>query len=145
MKDTIREIAISFFISVALINIAMLVLGLLLRPTQQFGYEVFMYPLIYGLIGVIPVVVFRTKKELSVKQVMIRKIMQLLLLIVLMLGFMFGGKPMNYETITAAIGVTCSVVVIYILVCAIEWMIDVRTAKSMTEDLLNFQNRVNRE
>ena len=145
MKDTIREIAISFFISVALINIAMLVLGLLLRPTQQFGYEVFMYPLIYGLIGVIPVVVFRTKKELSVKQVMIRKIMQLLLLIVLMLGFMFGGKPMDFENITAAIGVTCSVVVIYILVCVIEWMIDVRTAKSMTEDLLNFQNRVNRE
>ena len=64
MKDKIKDMLISFFISVTLINAAMLVLGSLLKPSQQFGYEVFAYPLIYGVIGMIPAVIIRSGKEL---------------------------------------------------------------------------------
>ena len=59
MKDKLKNMLGNFFISVALINGAMLVLGLLLRPEQKFGYEVFMYPLIYGVIGTIPALITR--------------------------------------------------------------------------------------
>ena len=139
MKEQIRDAAATFFISVTLINIAVLILGLLLRPQQQFGYEVFLYPLIYGLIGTIPGLIITTKKELTVRQAVIRKIMQLLLIIVLLLAFMFAGNPMNAETFTVAAGVTVSIVVIYICVNVIIWMFDLKTAKSMTEDLLQYQ------
>ena len=141
MKERIRDAAASFFISVTLINAAVLILGSLLRPRQQFGYEVFLYPLLYGLIGTIPGLVIATKKELSVLQAVIRKIMQLLLIIVLLLAFMFAGNPLNTETFRAAAGVTASIVIIYIFVNAIVWMLDQRTAKSMTEDLLQFQRK----
>ena len=139
MKERIREAAGSYFISVTLINAAMLILGSLLSPQQRFGYEAFLYPLIYGLIGIIPGLIISTDKELSVKQLLIRKAMQMLLIIVLLLAFMFGDDPLNRQTIFMAAAVALSVVVIYILVNVIMWMLDARTAKSMTEDLKRFQ------
>ncbi len=139
MKDRLREIFNSFFISVTLINVAMLVLGMTLHPEQRFGYEAFLYPLIYGLIGTIPSIIITEKKELSIRQEMIRNVMRLLLLIVILLAFMFAGREITPEIIQAAAGVAVSVVTIYVLVNAILWWLDVRTAKIMTEDLIKFQ------
>ena len=139
MKEQLKEIINSFFISVTLINMAMLILGFLFRPEQKFGYEVFLYPLIYGLIGVIPSLIITTKKERSVLQVIIRKVLQCILIAVLMLAFIFAGQPFSADQIPAAAGVGISVIIIFILVNLIEWLLDLRTAKSMTEDLLKFQ------
>lgn len=142
MKDIIKDFFEGFFISVTLINLAMFILGLLFRPDQRFGYEVFIYPLIYGLIGMIPILVVRTQKELSVKQIIIRKIMQLFLLMVLLLGCIFGQSLTEPDRIPAIIGVAFSIVLIYVLVNVIEWMMDERAAKDMTEDLLQMQRRL---
>lgn len=142
MKDMIKDFFEGFFISVTLINLAMFILGLLFRSDQRFGYEVFIYPLIYGLIGMIPILVVRTQKELSVKQIIIRKIMQLFLLMVLLLGCIFGQSLKDPNRIPAIIGVAFSIVLIYVLVNVIEWMMDERTAKDMTEDLLQMQRRL---
>jgi hypothetical protein len=141
MKERIKDILNSFFITVTLINVAMLVLGKLLEPDQVFGYEAFMYPLIYGLIGTIPSIVIRDKKELSVKQELIRKVMYMLLIIVLMLAFMFGGREITSELIAAAVGVAISIVIIYVLVNLIIWWLDLKTAKDMTEDLIKYQEK----
>ena len=141
MKERIRDILNSFFITVTLINVAMLILGKLLEPNQVFGYEAFMYPLIYGLIGTIPSIVIRDKKELSVKQELIRKVMNMLLIIVLMLAFMFGGREITSELIAAAVGVAISIVIIFVLVNLIIWWLDLKTAKDMTEDLLKYQEK----
>nr|WP_292165828.1 hypothetical protein [Butyrivibrio sp.] len=141
MKERIKDILNSFFITVTLINVAMLVLGKLLEPTQVFGYEAFMYPLIYGLIGTIPSIVIRDKKELSVKQELIRKVMNMLLIIVLMLAFMFGGREITSDLIAAAVGVAISIVIIFVLVNLIIWWLDLKTAKDMTEDLLKYQEK----
>ncbi len=139
MKERIRDILNSFFISVTLINAAMLILGKLLEPEQVFGYEAFMYPLIYGLIGTIPTVVIRDKKELTVGQEIIRMVTRVLLLIVLMLAFMFGGREITSELIAAAIGVSLSIIIIFVLVNLIIWWLDLKTAEDMTKDLLIFQ------
>jgi hypothetical protein len=141
MKERIIDILNSFFITVTLINLAMLILGKLLEPEQVFGYEAFMYPLIYGLIGTIPSIVIRDKKELSVKQELIRKVMNMLLIIVLMLAFMFGGREITSELIAAAEGVAISIVIIFVLVNLIIWWFDLKTAKDMTEDLLKYQEK----
>lgn len=141
MKERIKDILNSFFITVTLINVAMLILGKLLEPNQVFGYEAFMYPLIYGFIGTIPSIVIRDKKELSVKQELIRKVMNMLLIIVLMLAFMFGGREITSELIAAAVGVAISIVIIFVLVNLIIWWLDLKTAKDMTEELLKYQEK----
>ena len=145
MKERIRDILNSFFISVTLINVAMFILGRILEPTQVFGYEVFLYPLIYGFIGTIPTMLIIDKKELSVKRELIRNVMKMLLLIVLMLAFMFGGREITSELIAATVGVSLSIVIIFILVNLIIWWLDLKTAKDMTEDLIKYQQKKRNE
>lgn len=141
MRDKLKNILGNFFISVTLINIAMLVLGTILRPEQEFGYEVFIYPLIYGVIGIIPALITREGKELTVKQTLVKNAVQMLMTVVLILAFMFGGHPADRNLIVTAVSVAVSVALIYAGVIAISWFLDKKTADMMTEDLVRFQNR----
>ena len=141
MKDKLRNILGNFFISVTLINIAMLVLGSILMPEQKFGYEVFIYPIIYGVIGIIPALITRDGKELSVKQTLLKNFIQMLMTVALILAFIFGGHSVDHKLIMTAVFVAVSVVLIYAGVIAISWFLDKKTADMMTEDLVRFQNR----
>lgn len=141
MKDKIKDMLTSFFISVALINLAMLILGVLLKPGQQFGYEVFAYPLIYGVIGMIPAVIVRSGKELSVKQMLIKNIVQMLLTVVLLLAFIFAGQPFTADHVKTALWVALSIVIIYAGVIVIGWFLDKKTADKLTDDLLKYQSK----
>ena len=139
MKERIKNIAGSFFISVTLINLAILILGKILRPEQQFGYEVFAYPLIYGVIGIIPALFVRSDKELTIKQAIIKEIVQMLMTVVAIVVFIFVGQPLTKDILITASAVALSIVIIYCLVVLIGWLMDLRTARVMTEDLKRFQ------
>ena len=139
MKERIKNIAGSFFISVTLINLAILILGKILRPEQQFGYEVFAYPLIYGVIGIIPALFVRSDKELTVKQAIIKEIVQMIMTVVAIVAFIFVGQPLTRDILITASAVALSIVIIYCLVVLIGWLMDLRTARVMTEDLKRFQ------
>ncbi len=141
MKERIADSMKNFFIIVTLINLAMLVLGAILKPDQQFGYEAFAYPLIYGAITSIPGLLMRTSKEMSIAQAVIREMVQLILIIIALLVIMFGGNIMNKDNIMPALSVTVSVIIVFVLVNLIRWLLDKRTAEKMTEDLLAFQRR----
>ena len=139
MKESNKNIAGSFFISVTLINLAILILGKILRPEQQFGYEVFAYPLIYGVIGIIPALFVRSDKELTVKQAIIKEIAQMMMTVVAIVVFIFVGQPLTRDILITASAVALSIVIIYCLVVLIGWLMDLRTARVMTEDLKRFQ------
>ena len=141
MKERITDTMRSFFIIVTLINVAMLVLGAMLRPDQQFGYEAFAYPLIYGAVTSIPGLFMGTSKEMSVAQAVIREIIQLMLIIIVLLVLMFGDNIMNKENLFPALSVTGSVIVVFVLVNLIRWGLDKRTAEMMTADLEAYQRR----
>ena len=141
MKDRLKDMFQSFFIVVTLINVAMLFLGKILRPEQQFGYEVFVYPLVYGLIGMIPALIVRDGKELTVKQTIIKEVIQMVLTVVLLVAFIFGGNPVDSEMIRMALLVALSVVLVYAGVFVIRWLLDKRTADKLNEDLVRFKER----
>lgn len=141
MKDKIKSMLQSFFICVTLINVAMLVLGMILMPEQQFGYEVFVYPLIYGLIGMIPALIVHDGKELTVKQTVIKEVIQMVLTVVLLVAFIFGGKPLDSERIQMAALVALSVALVYAGVIIIGWLLDKKTADMLNEDLNRFKQR----
>ncbi len=141
MRDRLREALVSFFVCVTLIDMAMFALGLIFRPRQQFGYEVFIYPVLYGLISCIPALIINVDREMSVKQAVIRKILQMVLITVLLIALIFSGSPVNGGTILAASGVALSVIIIYVAVNIISWFLDLRTADKMTDDLVRFQER----
>lgn len=145
MKEHLRTNLGSFFICVTLINVAMFVLGLMLEPDLKFGYEAFAYPLIYGVIGSIPGLVMYSKKELTMKQTIIREIIQMFLVIAVIIGFMFGRFKFIPDVWPQIIGVSISVMIIYVLVHVFGWLIDLKTANIMMEDLKKFQERASVE
>ncbi|MCR5806144.1 MAG: DUF3021 family protein [Oscillospiraceae bacterium] len=141
MKDRVKEIAGSYFISVTLINIAIYATGMIFRPQQTFGYEAFLSPLLFGLLTVIPTVIMYSKKELTVRQLLFRKVIQLLLDIVIVIAVVFAGNELNKETIITAAGVSVSIVIVFAAVHVIEWLLERRTAKQLTQQLAEFQKR----
>ena len=139
MKDRIQDILKSFFVSTALINVAMYVCGSLIRPDQRFGYEVFLYPLIYGFLATIPNFIMYSKKELTGKQAVIREMVNILLIVAIIELFMFGGKDMSNELCVQAISVAVSIVVVYMGVVFIMYILDLKTARRLTDQLRVFQ------
>ena len=141
MKDRIKEIANSYFISVTLINAAIYATGMIFRPEQTFGYDAYLSPLILGFLTVIPPMIMYSKKELTVSQLLFRKAIQLLLDIVIVNAVLFAGNELNRETVTTAIGVSVSIVIVFAAVHVIEWLLERRTAKQLMEQLAEFQKR----
>jgi peptidoglycan/LPS O-acetylase OafA/YrhL len=143
VKEKVADAFRNFFIIVTLINVAMLVLGSILKPDQKFGYEAFAYPLIYGAITSIPGLCMGSKKEMTIPQTIIREIIQLILIIIVLLVIMFGKSPITKETILATLSVATSVIVVFGLVNLIGWLLDRRTARSLTADLEAYQKANN--
>ncbi len=141
MKERLRETAKNFFISTVLIIAAMYVTGSLFAPDQTFGYEVMIYPLIYGFLACIPSFVMYTNKELSVRQVLIRNIIQLIIILAIVEAMVFRGHISEFTP--QAVAVAVSVVVIYFGVLLIRYKMDQKTAQEMTDQLKAFQNKTN--
>ena len=72
---------------------------------------------------------------------LIKNIVQMLLTVVLLLAFIFGGRTITHELAMIGVWVSLSIVIIYVSVIGIGWFLDKRTADRMTEDLLKYQNR----
>ena len=141
MKEHLQTQLAGFFISVTLITAAMFILGLFFQPDLRFGYEAFAYPLIYGVIGSVPGLLMYSKKELTLKQTLIREFIQMCLIIVLIITLMFGRFKNIQDLVPQIIGVSVSIVIIYVLVHFFGWLMDLKTAKVMTEDLKRFQQK----
>jgi len=145
MKERLIETAEYFFISTALINAAMFVCGMVIAPEQRFGYELLVYPIIYGFLACIPVFVMFTSKELTIKQTIIREAVQLILIIAIIEVIVFGGQIAGAEFIGARIAVGLAVVAIFFVAALIRYKLDSKTARQMTDQLKAFQESVEME
>lgn len=141
LKDFFKSMMSSYFVIVTLINVSTYVLGVMYRPEEQFGYDAFLSPLVYGALGILPVCVMYSKKELTLKQVIFRKILQLILLEILLIGFGFGHSKLTVENMELIISFGLSVFVIFVLVHIISWVLDLQQARQMTMDLLSYQSQ----
>ena len=141
LKEYLKSAALHFFIIVTLANVATFAVGMLFRPEEQFGYEAFLTPLIYGALGVLPNLVMCSGRELTVKQLMIRKVIQFLVLELVLITAAFGIKNLKAENMGVITGFAVSVLIIFLLVQVISWLLEVRQAEQMTAELLAWQKR----
>ncbi len=139
MKEHIKDNLMNFFIIVTLVNIVIFISGSLMAPEQNLTYTAFLVPIIDGLLGIIPGLVMYSKRELTVKQMIVREIIQLLSIELIILFFTFGFSGFSAEKIPLMITVAISVAVVYVLVYVIRFFLDIRSAKKMTDDLKAFQ------
>lgn len=142
IKEFIKSVLQSFFVIVTLVNVSTLILGLAFQPDYKFGYEAFLSPLIYGFLGILPSILMYSKNELSIRQIVIRKLFQFIALelILFFVGFKgFGAEP------KIVVSFLSSVAVIFVLVHIITWFIDSKSAKELTQELQMYQKHKEQE
>ena len=137
-KELINDMIYTYFMLVTMIVGVMAVLGVYFIPEARFGYEAFGMPLIYAAWGTLPNVVMYAKKELTLKQFLVRKTIQLIMveIIVIMVAI-----PSEHRETQLVVALGMGILVVYFLTHLIEWFQNYNTAKQMTEELLNFQRK----
>lgn len=141
-REYFRTAFAQYFIIVTLINVVMFVLGTIFRPNDRFGYEAFLSPLIYAACSMIPIILTYSKKELSVKQMFFRQVLNLLAIEGIMIGIGLSGSSIFYEQPLLVVSFALSVFIIFILVLVISWVLDLGQARQMNIDLENYKKRM---
>lgn len=141
LKSFVRSMCGIYFIVVTLINLAAFVLGSVYRPQAQFGYGAFLAPLAEGFLGILPACVMYSRKELTLRQVLVRKVLQFILLEALLVWFVFGHTGLSKDNLEQIISFALTVFVVFLLVHVISFALDAGQAKEMTRDLLEYQKK----
>lgn len=141
-KEFIMKIIRTYFTLVTLITVAIFLIGAQLAPDASLSYTAFAIPLIYAACGVLPSVVMYSRKELTVKQFLVRKVIQLGLIEILLFTVIFDNVNELKERTDRVILVTISVFIIYTLVHILDWFQKSLSAKKMTEELMCLQQAV---
>lgn len=131
----------NYFVLVTLINAVIFVSGSIAQPDARFGYAVFLMPLIYAFAGILPQAVMYSKRELSIKEVLIRNFIQLLLIEFLVNGIILGEDMLQPEYTDMLKTISVCVVFVYILANIISWVLDSASARTLTRELAEFQNK----
>ena len=124
---------------VTFISILLMILGLAFDSERTFSYSVFLSPLIYAAVGVLPVFLPGHDKELSVKMLILKKIIELVIIetIIFILAFSSDTIPTEKRTIVA--GIALGIFVIYILANVLEYLFEKKESKELNDSLLNYQ------
>lgn len=140
-REHLRSVLSTYFIIATLINAATFILGEIFRPDDKFGYDAFLSPLIYAAIALIPMLCMYSKKELTLKQHIVREILQLISIEVILIFFGLGSKSLAPENLALTASFALSVFVIYVLVGVIAWLLDIKLAQQLNSELKAFQIR----
>ncbi|MGX8774393.1 MAG: hypothetical protein ACSW8G_04975 [Bacillota bacterium] len=143
LKRFLIDMLILFFMLSTLITVAISLSGSVFDGGARFGYGAMLVPLEYAALCTLPMLVMWSKKELTPKQVIVRKAIMLLLVeaVIMICAFTSSvidtGRP---AVVFALIGI---VFVIFVLSNIFSWLKDSVAARGMNRDLANFQKTHN--
>lgn len=140
-KELLNDMIYTYFMLVTMISAVMALLGIRFIPDASLGYEAFMMPLIYAVYGTLPNVVMYARQELTRKQFLIRKIIQLILIEVIVIAVALPAQILKEKNVEIIVSLGISIFVVFLLTHLIEWFLNYTSAKQMTEELLIFQQK----
>ena len=142
----LNRLKLFFFLSV-MILIAQSVIGTIAAPGQSLHirYIDLLNPLEVAALCIVPTVVTYSRKKLSVKQVLIRRAIQLVLIEGVMMLIAFKSEAIDSGRPAVLLLIAGAVLVIYVLALTIAWLGQVAESKKMTAQLLQLQQRAEEE
>jgi len=140
-KELLNDMIFTYFMLVTMISGVMAVLGMRFIPDASFGYEAFKMPLIYAAYGTLPNVVMYARQELTRKQFLIRKIIQLILIEVIVIMVALPAQLLKEKNLEIIVSLGISIFVVFLLTHLIDWFLNYTSAKRMTGELLIFQKK----
>ena len=126
---------------VTLITILLIILGKLLDRDRVFSYEAFLSPLIYALIGTAATVVTRSDKELSIRDLIIRKVISLLLIEGAIIFLALNADTIPTEKSWVIPGLALGIFVVFVLAHVILYFADRKEAEKLNADLARYQEK----
>ena len=144
MKQFIMRKLFQFFLLSSLISAAICILGLIYDKEAQFGYEVFLSPFIFASACILPTFVTYSGRELLLKELLPRKVLEFLLIEAMVLGIAHLSPGIDTGKPSVVLSLAASVLVIYVLVCLLEWLREAAEAKEMNQSLQKLQQRYER-
>ena len=138
-KELVRDMINTYFMLVTMILAVMMVLGTQFMPEVVFGYEGFSAPLKYAFFATLPNLVMYAKKELTVKQFLFRKIIQLLLVEGIVISIAVPAESVEVGQTGMVVLLAISIFAVYLITHLIDWFQNSVNAKSLTRDLVAFQ------
>lgn len=139
IKEILYKSLMTYFILVTCITAAIMILGLNFDPDAVLGYDAYASPLIFAALGVVPNFIMYSSKELSRRQVLIRKGIQLVLIEAEVIAVGIISPMIHTEKAEVAAGLIFSVFVIFVIVNGIIILNDYFSAKKLTKELMLFQ------
>lgn len=139
-KDFILQSVLpSFFAAVTCITFVMAVIGSIFEPDAQVGYFGLFWPLMYGLLAAVIQLVNYSRRELTARQALVRKVLHFILLESAIMGVLYWGGAFTSMAVT--ISLALSIMVVYAAVSALLWRNDKRTADRVNQALGALQQR----
>ncbi|MDE6088428.1 MAG: hypothetical protein K2G25_08595 [Oscillospiraceae bacterium] len=142
LKEILYRSFMIYFILVTCITAGIMILGLAFDPDARFGYDAFASPFIFAALGVIPNLLMYSSKELSDKQIILRKIIQFAVIEAEVTGVCIISPGIPTERAEVIIEVMISVFVIFLFANFISIMNNYFSAKKLTKELMQFQKNV---
>jgi len=138
-KSALMEALISFCVCTTCITLLEGILGVIFYPEVSLDYGAFFSPPFFGAVSVLLSLVTYSKKEQSVKEILIRQAIHLLLIEAMVFGlnYLVGVVFPTVVNITLALGIA----VIFVLVYWIVWLNDCKSADLFNQKLKEYQAR----
>lgn len=139
LKAFLKRCLMEYFVITTCVTAAIAVLGLRLDPAAKFGYEAYFSPLLWGLVSLAPSIATYSRKELTFRQTLIRKLFHLALLEATLTAFgHWAGIVHGFgDTVCFAL----AVFIVYLAVNGISWYLDNREAVEINKTLKALQGR----
>ena len=135
-KDFIRTAVKTYFIIVTLVCLAIFIIGTVFFPEASFGYVAFASPLIIAAFCTVPFIVMYSHKELTLRQIIVRKVIQLLCIEVIVF-ILIRGSANTPDSASVTVGI--AVAIIFVLTHVIEYLLDTRQASELNKALELYQ------
>ena len=120
MKEIMKKLAEVFLICHFLISIAIGMCGMILGPDTKLGYADMFVPTLMAFLCTLPTLLTIQPEKLTIKQIVLRKILQILIVEVIVLSMVhFGFHGIN--SIGGAFTVAVFVLLVFAGVSLIDW------------------------
>lgn len=141
-KTKLSELVMAFCICTTGITILEGVLGMLIYPDELVPYNAFLTPPIFALFSVLLGIVTWSQKELTVKQILMKRLLHLILIEIMVFGlnYISGIVFPLYVSVILALGIALVFVGVYFIL----WFIDRRSADMFNIKLKQYQDEVNK-
>lgn len=130
---------ILFFMLSTLITAAVSLIGSTFDAGARFGYDVLLTPMKYAALCLLPTLVTWSRRDLSAKELLVRKALMLILLEGVILLIAFTSPFIDTGSMRVVLTLAGSVFVIFALVNLFLWLKDSAEAKKMNIALAEFQ------